>query len=149
MINEGMIMENQREWAELKKELRMTRIFCVVSALLTAGLLLAIILLSIRIQPLIRYAEETRPVLDSLAALDVEAVNGTLNQLENVDLKALADSINELDMSVVNETLEQVDSALEDMDVEALSTAIQNLNSIVESLKSVSSKISNFFGSIG
>lgn len=142
-------MENQREWEELKKELRMTRIFCVVSALLTAGLLLAIILLSIRIQPLIRYAEETRPVLDSLAALDVEAVNGTLNQLENMDLKALADSINELDMSVVNETLEQVDSALEDMDVEALSTAIQNLNSIVESLKSVSSKISNFFGSIG
>lgn len=142
-------MENQREWEELKMELRMTRIFCVVSALLTAGLLLAIILLSIRIQPLIRYAEETRPVLDSLAALDVEAVNGTLNQLENVDLKALADSINELDMSVVNETLEQVDSALEDMDVEALSTAIQNLNSIVESLKSVSSKISNFFGSIG
>ncbi len=139
-------MDIQEELEKLKKELRITRVLCTVSSLLTAGLLIGIVFLSVNLLPLIRFAEDVRPVMGSLKALDVEAVNGVLDQLETVDLKEFSDAVEQLDMDTLNDTLEQVDKALEDMDMEAVSTAVQNLNGVVDTLKSVSNTLSSFFG---
>lgn len=142
-------MENQNELQGLRRELRITRIFCMVSSLLTAGLLMAIIIISVKVQPLFQNVGEAQTVLDNLAELDVDAMNGALEQLENLNLDALADSMGELDMEVLNDTMEQVNSALEALDMDALSTAIDNLNGAAEILQSVNNRLGSLFGRNG
>ncbi len=127
---------------QLTKELRVTRIFCVVSSMLTVCLLVGGIFLFMNLQPIFTFLQEAQPVMEQMAALDVEEVNHTLEQvnvtLESVDWQMVSESLGELDVEAIN-------AAIEGLDTEELTKAIENLNKTAEMLESLGEKLRSWF----
>lgn len=125
-------MDNQK----LMKELKRTRIFCVISSVLTLCLLAGGVLLFGRVQELV---EICRPVAEQVAELDVESLNAALGHinasLETVDWEQVADTLGELDVDALN-------SAIEGLDTEGLSESLNNLNDAVEKIQEIREKMS-------
>lgn len=158
---------SETSFNQLRKELRATRIFCVISSLLTGMLLVGGIFLYGQIKPIFELVEDTKPVIEEMAELDIDSVNLTLEQISytlgtvdwqqvsdavssvdwqqasdaigSVDWQAVSDSLSELDVDAINE-------AIEGLDTEELSKAIENLNNTVEALEGLREKISSFTG---
>lgn len=120
---------------QLRKELKFTRIVCMVTSVLTIFLLAGGILLLGRVQELAAICE---PVAEKVSELDVESLNGTLAHvnatLETVDWEQVADALGELDVDAIN-------SAIEGLDTEELSRSLKNLNDAVEKIQEVSEKM--------
>lgn len=120
---------------QLRKELRFTRIVCMVTSVLTIFLLAGGILLFGRVQELAAIGE---PVAEKVSELDVESLNDTLAHvnatLETVDWEQVADALGELDVDAIN-------SAIEGLDTEELSKSLKNLNDAVEKIQEVSEKM--------
>ena len=120
---------------KLIKELRFTRIICMISSLLTLCLLAGGILLFGKVQEL---AEVCRPVVEQVSRLDVERLNDTMEHvnasLESVDWEQVADALGELDVEALN-------SAIEGLDTEELSESLKNLNDAVEKVQEISEKM--------
>lgn len=120
---------------QLRKELRFTRIVCMVTSVLTIFLLAGGILLFGRVQELAAICE---PVAEKVSELDVESLNDTLAHvnaaLETVDWEQVADALGELDVDAIN-------SAIEGLDTEELSKSLKNLNDAVEKIQEVSEKM--------
>lgn len=130
----------------LRKELRLTRIFCIISSVLTICLLAGVVVLCIGLRPVNEFMRKAEPALEQLEDLDVDTLNTTLEQvnisLEQVDWEQLSDSLGKLDVDAVNE-------ALEGLDTEEFSRALENLNNATDMLKGISEKfgsIISFFG---
>lgn len=123
----------------LRKELRLTRVFCLISSILTVCLLISVIFLVNRLQPVYQFMEDTQPVLARIAELDTAAVN-TLEQLNvavgDVDWEQLSGSLGKLDVDAINE-------ALENLDTEELTITLKNLNDAVDTLKNIGDKLSS------
>ena len=79
---------------QLKKELRLTRVFCAISSLLTLCLLVGGILLFCRLQPVVVFLQDAKPVMEQLSQLDVEAVNTALEGLDTETLSEAASNMN-------------------------------------------------------
>lgn len=128
---------------QLMKELRLTRIICIISSCLTLCLLAGGILLSGRVREL---AEICEPVVEKVSALDVENLNDTLANinasLETVDWNQVADALGDLDVEALN-------SAIEGLDTEELSRSLKNLNDAVEKVREISEKMGNLVTWIG
>jgi len=154
-------MENSKleeSLVTLKKELLVTRIFCIVSSVLTAGLLLGGIFLYVQIKPVLQVVEKTGPVIEELSELDTKQVNLTLEQInatlgsvnwqevsnaiENVDWQKVSDTIGELDVEAFN-------NAVEDLDTKELSKAIERLNSVIDTLEGWGEKLGSIKGLFG
>ena len=107
-----------KEWdtnmAQLKRELRLTRIFCGISSMLTICVLLGGILLFKEVQPVFEFMQQAQPVMEQLSQLNVDEINLTLEQvnatLGNVDWEQVAESMNELDVDAINEAIEGLDT---------------------------------------
>lgn len=97
-------MDNQISDVNLKKlsrELRATRILCVISSLLTGALLAGGIFCYGQIKPIFQLLEDTRPVVEELAELDISAINEMVREL---DMEELSEAVKNLNNTV--ETLE-------------------------------------------
>lgn len=79
---------------QLAKELRLTRVFCAVSSLLTLCLLIGGILFFCKLQPVVSFIQEAQPVMEQLSKLDVEAVNTALQGLDTEELSEAASNMN-------------------------------------------------------
>lgn len=136
MKNQEMDMNRQ-----LKRELRFTRICCMISSLLTVCLLLGGAVVFGKLQPVLAFATEAQPVLEQISQLDVNAFNDTLAQvdttLSDVDWQQVSETFDKLDVEAIN-------SAIQGLDVEELSKAIENLNKASETLEGLSEKLSPF-----
>ena len=131
-------MENEK----LAKELRATRIFCIISSLLTVCLLAGGFFVWNKVQPVISVLQEAKPVMEQLSELDVEEMNRTLEQvnvtLESVDWQQVSEALGELDVDAINE-------AVEGLDTEELTKAVENLNKVVSVLEKWGNKWSSLF----
>lgn len=129
--------------SQLMKELRFTRIICMISSVLTLCLLIGGIFLFGKVQEL---AEICEPVVEKVADVDVESLNETLDHvnasLESVDWEQVADALGELDVEALN-------SAIEGLDTEELTESLQNLNDAVEKMKELNERMSSFASMFG
>jgi len=125
----------------LKKELKFTRICCMVSSILTICLLAAVIILFTKLQPVYEFMNTAKPVMEKISEVDVNSLNetiGTLNEtMGEVDWEGLSDSIDALDVEAINKVIESYDP-------EEFSRTLDNLNSAIEMIGTLSQK----FGSL-
>jgi len=133
-------MQQDNVIKQLRRELLLTRIFCMVSSVLTLGLLIGGFLFFQEVKGVIA---EVEPVVEQLAAVDIAAVNETMNNvnasLESVDWEQMSETLGELDAEALNE-------AVKNLDTEELSTALENMNDAVESMQKLSDSIKSIFG---
>lgn len=127
---------------KLVKELKVTRIFCIISCLLTVGLLIGGFLVFKQVQPMFQMVEKIEPAMEQFMALDIEEVNETLEQvnatLESVDWQQMSDAVGELDVDAFND-------AIQGLNTEAISKAVENLNKAVATMEKWGNAISSFF----
>lgn len=141
----GIKMENittDSVTRQLMKELKFTRIICMISSTLTLCLLVGGVLLFGRVQKL---AEICEPVVEKVSELDVESLNRTMDNinasLEEVDWQQVADALGELDVEALN-------SAIEGLDTEELTESLRNLNDVVDKVRELNEKMNSLFGGI-
>lgn len=127
----------------LIRELKITRIACIISSALMLCLLAGGVFLYGRVQEI---AEMCDPVLEKVSALDVESLNRTMDNvnasLEEVDWEQVAAALGELDVEAIN-------SAIKGLDTEELNKSLKNLNDAVEKIKEISEKLSSFSSLFG
>lgn len=150
--------ELEKSLKQLRGELRTTRIFCVISSLLTACLLAGGIFLYTQIQPALAFLQDVRPVMEQLAALDIKGVNDVLEQVNNtlgsIDWQQVDSALGSIDWQEVSDSLSKLDveainSTIEGLDMEGISEAIDNLNGaadVIEGLGERLSSITSLFG---
>ena len=138
-------MENMMK--KLRRELMFTRIMCMVTSALTVLLLAGGADLFGQVQTI---AQQAQPVMEQVAAVDVENVNETLRQvrssLENVDLKEVADTLKQAVDTLNGVDIEALNNAIEGLDTEELSRTLANLNDAVESLHKMEDSLNMLFG---
>lgn len=155
---------------QLRKELRTTRIFCMITSMLTVVLLVGGIVLLWQLKPVFAWMEQTQPVLKEFTELDIDGVNLTLEQISytlgsvdwqqvsdavgSVDWQQVSDSIGSVDWQKLSDTVSELDvdainDAIEGLNTEELSEAIENLNNTIEVLEGFGEKISSFTGIFG
>ena len=106
----------------LRKELKVTRIWCIISSVITFCLLAAMIVLLWKLQPAYEFMKETGPVIrqtleetdlgklsESLSGLDVETLNETLQSLDTEELSQVLENVNNMS-ALVTELNEKYDS---------------------------------------
>lgn len=153
---EKQMPENSLE--QLRKELRITRVVCIVSSVLTSALLLGGILLYGQMRPVLEMTKETGPIIEELAELDIESVNMTLEQVGNtlgsVDWKEVSNAIESVDWQQVSDTIGELDveafnNAVEDLDTKEFSKAIERLNKVIDVLEGWGDKLGSIKGIFG
>ena len=87
---------------KLIKELKITRIFCVISCLLTVGLLVGGFLVFKQVQPMFQMVEKIGPAMEQLMGLDVEAFN---DAIQGLDTEAISKAVENLNKA--SETMEK------------------------------------------
>ncbi len=114
---------------KLRRDLRVTRIFCAVSSLLTLLLLAfgSVFYLTVR-----EIQAEAEPIVQQLSYLNIPEVNRALEQfndtVENVNWPEISQSLEDFDVDAFN-------NVLQDLDTEELSKALKNLNTAIENLE--------------
>lgn len=123
---------------DIKRELRLTRIFCIVSSILSICLLAAIVFLVVSLQPVFSFVNETKPAWEQFSKLDIDTLNRTMEQVDislgQVDWKKVADSLERLDVEAINE-------AIRNLDTKELSTALEKLNKIIDALEAFGERL--------
>lgn len=152
----NQMTENSLE--QLKKELRTTRIFCLISSILTGMLLVGGILIYTQIKPILDVVKDATPIVNELAKLDINSVNTTLEQvsgtLESVDWEGVSTAVGSVEWQEVSETISGIDveafnKAVEDLDTQELSKAIERLNSVIDALEDWGEKLGSIKGLFG
>lgn len=108
----------------LRKELKVTRIWCIISSVITFCLLAAMVVLLWKLQPAYEFMKEAGPAVrqtleetdlsqlsQTLSGLDVEALNDTLSSLDTEELSTVMESINHVS-ELVDELNEKYDSMM-------------------------------------
>lgn len=143
--------QEQNEILEkLRKELRMTRIFCIISSVITFLLLVggcvAVVTAYGYVGKVQEYVVEVTPTIQKLSKLDVEEFNRTMtnvNQsLKAVDWEQVATSLEALDVDALN-------AAIENLDTEELTEALKNLNDASAALRAVGDKLGSWTSVFG
>lgn len=140
---EGNEMKTQRELLDemqtLRKSLYVNRIFSIVSSVLS---LVFIVVLVIGIVRMNAFMSEVQVVADKVAEIDIEQVNSAIEKfnatVEQVDFEYINDSFKEVDMKAIGEIVETIDAA-------ELEETLENINSVSETLKKLSEKITKLF----
>ncbi|MDE7322056.1 MAG: hypothetical protein K2N73_04890 [Lachnospiraceae bacterium] len=131
----------------LRRELIFTRIMCMITSVLTILLLAGGVYLFGQVQTI---AKQVQPVMEQVAAVDVENVNETLrqvrNSLEKVDLQEAADTLKQAVNTLNGVDIEALNSAIEGLDTEELSKTLANLNDAVDSLHKMEDSLNLLFG---
>ncbi len=123
-----------RQMEALEKQMRLTRIFCILSVSASVLLLLVMFLIFLRLKPLFAVLE------------DVSASIGQISQsLEQLDLEAINDMMSELDVEGINETIasldvEGINEVVASVDTKQLSDILDHLSKVTETLQGISEK---------
>lgn len=132
---------------KLRRELMFTRIMCMITSALTILLIAGGAYLFGQVRTIVQQAQ---PVMEQVAAVDVENVNETLRQvrssLENVDLEEVADTLRQAVDTLNGVDIEALNNAIEGLDTEELSRTLANLNEAVESLHKMEASLNSLFG---
>lgn len=169
-------MNNEQMIEKLRRELLLTRIFSLISSVLTLCLLIAGFIgfsklktyeqqvvgyaeeMMVYAEQVQGYAEEITPVVQQFSQLDIETFNETLTQMnaviDTVDWEMLNNSIASVDWEEVSAQLEALDvdainTAIEGLDTEELTKALETMNGVVDKLRSISDAFSNFAAKLG
>lgn len=138
MNNQSKELIPQTDMAKLSRELRATRIFCMISSILTVLVLTGGIFFFFALREARADAE---PVMQQIVALDIEGLNLALEQLnttlESVDWEQVSQTIEQLDVDALN-------TAIENLDTAELSKALENLNNAVNALEQLGQIFSRF-----
>lgn len=138
MNNQSKEVIPQTDLAKLSRELRTTRIFCMISSILTVLVLAGgtVFFLALR-----ETRADAEPVIRQIVALDIEGFNLALEQLnttlESVDWEQVSLAIEQLDVDALN-------TAIENLDTAELSKALENLNNAVDALEQLGQIFSRF-----
>ena len=112
----------------LRGELRMTRVICLVLAML---LVLVLVGGGFFFRELRLAREQMEPLVEQISALNMDELNlalGEVNEtLETVDWDQVAQAIGSLDVDALN-------TAIENLDTKELSEALAKLNDAVDAL---------------
>ena len=126
---------------KLVKELKVTRIFCMISCVLTLSLLVGGFLVFKQVQPMFQMVGKIEPAMEQFMALDIDEVNETLEKvnttMESVDWQQISETVGQLDVDAFND-------AIQGLDTEAISKAVENLNKAAATME----KWGNAFTSI-
>ena len=128
----GLLQEIEKQHKEqteaLKKQLFLTRIAALAGCVLTAGILVALLLL---VPPLVGAVHQTQKTLTE--------VSGTLEEADNTmrDIQSLFEEEGLVGQS--SRALQQTTDKISRMDIESLNSAIRDLGAVVEPL-------ADFFG---
>lgn len=127
---------NDSDTRRLMRELRFTRMMCMVSSALTLCLLIGGVFLFGRLQEL---SQMCQPAIEKISDMDMESFNNTLHQvnatLGNVDWELLSENLGKLDVKAL-------DSAVKGLNTEEFSEALKNLNDAVEKIKELGDRLS-------
>lgn len=138
---------NEQLTKKLHKELIFTRIMCMISSILTILLLVGGAYLFGQVRVVL---EEVQPVLEQVEAVDVDNVNEALMQLrislENVDLEQVVETMDQAVEALNEIDIDALNSAISGLDTEELSETLANLNDAVETLQEVEDSIHSVFG---
>ena len=128
---------------QLRKELRITRIFCGISSILTLVLLIGGFFVATKVRD---YAAEITPVVQKLSKLDVDEFNLTMENvnasLQAIDWEQVAASLESLDVEAINAAIDELDTA-------ELTEALKNLNEASDTMKSFGDKWKSFTSMFG
>lgn len=122
---------------KLKKEMVINRIIsCVTLAMTTVILVLVIIAFT----ELNQFLAMVEPVVEELSKIDMEALNESLNNFNNIietfNVDELMDTINSIDFEGINEVLNG-------LDVDELTETLQNINEGADRLDEISEWFEN------
>jgi len=165
--SEQIIVRKDDSLEGLRKELRITRIFCGIASVLLVCVLLGGALMFGKIQD---YAKQTQPLVDKLAEVDYRVLNETMSslntslneidwavlseQLSEIDWKRLSEDIGAIDWEALSEELSELDmdalnEAIAGLDTKELSTTLKNLNETAEAMKNFSDAWKGFLAKWG
>lgn len=132
---------------KLRRELLVTRIMCGVTSALTILLLAGGGYLFGQMR---RVVEQVQPVIEQAKAVDVENMNETLRQvrtsLENIELEEVVATLKQAVDTLDTVDIDALNSAIEGLNTEELSKALANLNDAVDSLRKVEQSLGSVFG---
>ena len=136
-------MQENQEMEKLRRELRMTRVCCTVTSLLVVVLLAGGFLVFGKVQS---YAEQIMPLVQQISALEFDTLNETLGSLNR--------TLEDMDWEAFSAQMAQLDmdalnEAIAGLDTAELSQALEKLNDITESLEKFSSSIKEFVSKLG
>lgn len=133
---------------KLQRDLLLTRIFSVISSLLTIAVLAGGFYMFQTLQTyvgqaddyvseIVTYAESMEPTVTQLSRVDIEALNDALDQVTiafaQVDFERLAQQIDELDVDAINKKVAALDvDTLNDkinaLDIDAINETIESVD---------------------
>ena len=148
-------MENREIMEKLQKSLKINRYINLLVAALLICVLVGGYLVVQKITPAIGMLQEIRSSLKTLEQIDYQALNRTLEEL---DMEALNEKIEQLDVVAINEAIDGLDidtlnaqidaldieslnDALEGLDTEEMTEAMENLNNAVDKLEDIEASL--------
>lgn len=154
---------------KLRRDLLWTRIFCVITWLLMAAVLVGGFLFYQKTREyewqLKKYAEDVKEhseeieiALNQVAQLDMDVLNDTIKEtlkvIQAVDWEMLNENIDSVDWATLSKQLSELDiqainAAIDGLDTEELTTALENLNNGVDKLKKAVDAITALGDKIG
>lgn len=157
---------------KFRRELLWTRIFCVITCLLMAAVLVGGFFFYQKTQEyewqlkkytddVKEHSEEIEIALNQVAQLDMDVLNDalkeTLKAIQAVDWEMLNENIDNVDWATLSKQLSQLDiaainAAIDGLDTEEITQALENLNNGIDKLKkavdavnALGEKIGGFF----
>lgn len=129
---------------QLSRELKTTRIFCLITSLMTAFLLAGGVFLYIQTKELI--SEKLAPLAQQAAHVDVDALNDAIRQidatLESVNWEQVSNTLGKLDVDALND-------AIDHLDTRELSRTLANLNAAVDTLQKAKEALDSLLTRLG
>lgn len=122
---------------KLKKEMLINRIISCVTLAMTTAILVLVIIGFVEIKS---FLDTVEPVVEELSKIDMEALNESLNNFNNIietfNIDELMDTLNAIDFEGINEVLNG-------LDVEELTETLENINEGADRLDEISEWFEN------
>lgn len=123
--------------AKIEKRTKVNMILLSVITALIAALLIAIIVITMKVVPVVR---EYQPVFESLSSIDVESLNEGIEACKKIGEA-------DIDMNNIAQALKQLDTMQESMnDFKDIMPKIEVIADAISSLSEKLEKIGNIFG---
>lgn len=154
MENQNKEFQQETQFAQLRRELRATRIFCAVTSLLLvcvlAGSLVAGLVVYDKVKSSAAVAGE---IIQQLEGVDYESLAVTIENANKM-MEVLYGTVGTVDWQRMSEQIaaldvEAINQAIADLDTAELTRALETLNDVVETLESISGSFHGLFGGLG
>lgn len=139
---------------QLRRELRVTRIFCVSTLLLLVCIVAGIVIGGWAVYNGVKEPiGQMIGIVQELEKLDYETLQVTLENA-NRTMAVLNENISAVDWEKVSGQIaaldiEAINEAIQGLDTEELTEALENLNQAAETLRNISDSLKSLFGGFG